>query len=302
MKKPSDGQVDNRIDGMEGSSLEGGKGIVVSGLRAASTVLFAGTIACSGSGGDTTLIQGRIGGNVPLANAAEGDAGLRDATSSDVSTESPVDVHQEEAESLQERIPEKPSYISFQIEEMEAGELLLTTMNGEKFPFKHSITEGENGTVLTLYLPRGKEVGIMLSRNEDGSISKATPLTIASSTSIGTGSIQLDEKGGYLEFGSAAEKEISLGRTVLDEGAMEFLDGKMQKISQGLFLAEEEGDYRIEWEGGQELYSFVDGPPVLHESLFTIHLNKGQSLPLWIVNEDGNPDSTKVLIIQKAMD
>jgi hypothetical protein len=184
-------------------------------------------------------------------------------------------------------MPEDPSHITVPIPKMDAANLAVGLLSSSNFPYRYEVADSEDHFMLTLYLPRGREISLAVSPVQaDGeSVGDILYYTMRPYAKLATA-----ETSGYTvySFQTGAETTLALGRNTLATPITEeYIGGRIRRVQQGVFTATRAGTYRISWEGAPELHSFVDGPPESRRRTFDIYLSEGQTLGLYpVFNEE----------------
>lgn len=208
-----------------------------------------------------------------VAYAAQSDASVKDT-----SEENPTP-----------SMPENPSHISLRFPK--APQVLVTLLSQQAYPYPYTVVEEEDCTAVTLYLPQGigMEIAVTSVDGEGRPLSEPVRLTVEPEAKLGTRKLSLDDTSGtVIHFSGGAQNALRLGECCLQGPVTEeFVGGAMREIMQGVFEAQEDGLCEVSWFGCDELYSFLDGPPILRTEPFIVSLRKGQKLGLYpVINPD----------------
>lgn len=182
----------------------------------------------------------------------------------------------------QPRMPENPSHISLRIPKV--PKVKVTLLGGADFPYPHEIAEEGDDLIVTLYIPQGEVEDISLSLLDESSKPLGNPINLTAEVvaKMGTNKVQADGSHTIFTFEDGAQCSLDMGENWLQGPVTkEYIDGQERDVMHGIFESDVDQVCRVQWQGAQKVYAFLDGPPVCYTKPFDIHLEAGQTLGLY---------------------
>jgi len=194
-------------------------------------------------------------------------------------------------------MPDDPAHISLRFPK-ESPKLMVAMLSKQPVPYKFDIFDTGDELVLTLYIPKDEEFPIIVSSADENGEPIGPSKTYFLRPNARLGSAKVDLKGapGIISFHDDAVVELSEGNNaMIKDSTEEFIDGEVQIVRQGSYIAPFAQYCRLSWSGTSIMYMFGNDEPECMAEPFDYWFEEGEELSVYPVDQ-GNPEGIAVHI------